>query len=121
MPRPFKFRRVGWTLMHDYFKPRGIPLSDLQEVILRLDEIEAMRLADIEGLYHEEAAAKMNVSRQTFDRILNSAHRTVAGALINGKAIRIEGGNVINVADQPRPWPGGGGRGGGRWRRGRRW
>ncbi|MFA4973976.1 MAG: DUF134 domain-containing protein [bacterium] len=119
MPRPFKCRRVGWTPQHDYFKPRGIPLSELEEVILRLDEIEAMRLADIEGLYHEEAAAKMNVSRQTFDRILANAHKTVADALINGKAIRVEGGNVVNVAEQVRPWPGAGGRG--CCRRGRGW
>ena len=91
MPRPFKCRRVGWIPQHDYFKPRGIPLSELEEVILRLDEIEAMRLADIEGLYHEEAAKKMNISRQTFDRILLKAHAIIADAVVNGKAILIEG------------------------------
>jgi predicted DNA-binding protein (UPF0251 family) len=119
MPRPFKCRRIGWTPLHDYFKPRGIPLADLEEVVLRFDELEAMRLADMEGLYHEEAAARMNVSRQTFDRILAGAHRTVADALMSGKAIRIEGGNVESVAEGARPWPGGGGRGRGRWRGGR--
>lgn len=119
MPRPFKCRKIGWTPLHDYFKPRGIPLSELEEVALRLDEIEAMRLADIEGLYHEEAALKMDVSRQTFDRILAGAHKTVADALISGKAIRIEGGNVVSVHEQARPWAGGEGRGRGRCRRGR--
>lgn len=121
MPRPFKCRRIGCSPLHDYFKPRGIPLSELEEVALRLDEIEAMRLADIEGLYHEEAATKMSVSRQTFDRILAGAHKIVADALIGGKAIKIEGGNVVNVAEEAQPWSGAGGRGRGCCRRRRGW
>jgi len=77
-----------------YFKPRGIPVSMLEEVVLTMDELEAMRLADYECLYHEQAAAKMNVSRTTFGRIVESAHKKVADALINGKALRIEGGEI---------------------------
>jgi predicted DNA-binding protein (UPF0251 family) len=76
----------------DYFKPRGIPLSVLEEVVLAVDEFEAIRLADLEGLYQEQAAKKMNVSRQTFGRIIESAHKKVAEALVQGKALRIEGG-----------------------------
>ena len=76
----------------EYFKPRGIPLSMLEEVILTVDEFEAIRLADLEGLYQEQAAEKMNVSRQTFGRIIESAHKKVAEALVKGKALKIEGG-----------------------------
>jgi predicted DNA-binding protein (UPF0251 family) len=76
----------------NYFKPRGIPLSMLEEVILTVDEFEAIRLADLEGLYQEQAAEKMKVSRQTFGRIIDSAHKKVAEALIKGKALKIEGG-----------------------------
>jgi predicted DNA-binding protein (UPF0251 family) len=64
----------------------------LSEVILTLDEYEALRLADLEKMYHEEAARKMNISRQTFGNILNSAHQKVADSIVNGRAIKIEGG-----------------------------
>jgi predicted DNA-binding protein (UPF0251 family) len=76
----------------NYFKPRGIPLSMLEEVILNVDEFEAIRLADLERLYQEQAAVKMNVSRQTFGRIVDSARKKVAEALVKGKALKIEGG-----------------------------
>ena len=62
----------------------------LQEVFLHMDEVEALRLADFEGFYHEDAALKMNVSRATFGRILDEARRKVAEALLKGKALRIE-------------------------------
>ena len=62
---------------------------------MTLDELESLRLADLEGLYHEEAAQRMNVSRQTFGRIIESARRKAAQALVVGKAIRIEGGEVV--------------------------
>jgi predicted DNA-binding protein (UPF0251 family) len=81
-----------------YFKPRGIPLRELEDVTVTVDELEAIRLADLEGLYQEEAAKKMNVSRQTFGRIVESAHRKIADALINGKALRIEGGEIEMTA-----------------------
>jgi predicted DNA-binding protein (UPF0251 family) len=92
MPRPFKCRRISAAPEVDYFKPRGIPLAELEEVVLTLDEFEAIRLADLDGLYQEEAAGHMNVSRQTFGNIVESAHRKIAQALVNGKALRINGG-----------------------------
>jgi uncharacterized protein len=94
MVRPCKCRKIGIAPNAVYFKPRGIPLCSLEEVCLTLDEIEAMRLADISGLYQEEAAQQMNISRQTFGNIINSAHKKVADALINGKALQIKGGIV---------------------------
>lgn len=90
MPRPKKCRCVNFNPQCLYFKPRGVPLVDLEEVCLSLDEIEALRLADHEGRYHEEAAREMKVSRATFGRIVNEARRKVAGALIQGKALKIE-------------------------------
>lgn len=92
MPRPYNFRRVCHLPQSSYFKPRGVPLSALQNINLTVDEFEAVRLADLEGLYHNDAADKMNVSRQTFGRILESAHKKIADALVNGKALSIEGG-----------------------------
>jgi predicted DNA-binding protein (UPF0251 family) len=78
----------------NYFKPRGIPSVDLEEIVLNLDEFEAIRLADYEQLYQEDAAVKMNISRQTFGRIIESAHKKIADVLFNGKALKIEGGAV---------------------------
>jgi predicted DNA-binding protein (UPF0251 family) len=92
MARPKNCRRVGFLPDAKYFKPRGIPLSVLEEVVLTVDECEAIRLADFEGLYQEQAAGKMAVSRQTFGRIIDSAHKKVAEALVKGKALKIEGG-----------------------------
>ena len=92
MVRPRNCRRVGSIPESNYFKPRGIPLSMLEEVILTVDEFEAIRLADLESLYQEQAAEKMNVSRPTFGRIIESAHKKVAEALVRGKALKIEGG-----------------------------
>jgi predicted DNA-binding protein (UPF0251 family) len=76
------------------FKPIGIPVRLLDEVVMTLDEFEAIRLADLDGLYQESAAAQMRVSRPTFSRIAAEAHRKVADALVHGKALRIEGGPV---------------------------
>jgi predicted DNA-binding protein (UPF0251 family) len=78
----------------NYYKPRVIPLSTLQHINLTYDELEAIRLADLEGLYQEKAAEKMNISRQTFGRIIESAHKKIADALVNGKALSIDGGTV---------------------------
>jgi predicted DNA-binding protein (UPF0251 family) len=90
MPRPKKSRCVQCRPDSTYFKPRGIPLVDLEEVMITMDELEAIRLADYEGLYHEDAALKMKISRQTFGRILTSAHKKVASCLLKGKALKIE-------------------------------
>jgi predicted DNA-binding protein (UPF0251 family) len=85
----------------NYFKPRGIPAVDLEEIILTLDEFEAIRLADYEQLYQEEAAEQMNISRQTFGRIIEAAHKKIADVLLNGKALKIEGGEVAINEDRP--------------------
>ena len=92
MPRPFKCRHVNSEPGVSYFKPRGIPVKALAEVILTMDEFESLRLADLEGMYQDDAAKRMNVSRQTFGNIVNSAHKKIADALVNGKSIKIEGG-----------------------------
>ncbi|HAJ56773.1 MAG TPA: hypothetical protein DCL35_03260 [Candidatus Omnitrophica bacterium] len=97
MPRPCRCRRIRCSPEANYFKPRGIPLDGLEEVNLTLDELEAIRLADLEGSYQEGAARKMNISRQTFGNIINSAHKKIADALLNAKALKIEGGAVKKV------------------------
>lgn len=90
MARPKKCRCVNASPHAVYFKPRGIPLMELDEVTIDLDEFEAIRLADFEGLYHEDAAGKMKISRPTFGRILSAARRKIAEGLIQGKALKIE-------------------------------
>ena len=96
MSRPKKGRCISCNPGVSYFKPRGIPLVDLEEVCLRLDELEAIRLADYEKRYHEEAARVMKVSRATFGRIVRDARHKVAEALTQGKALKID-------ADQANP------------------
>ncbi len=95
MPRPKCPREIIAPPEVTWFKPAGIPMRDLEEVVLTLDEIEAMRLADAEGLYQEQVAEQMKVSRPTVGRILASARQKTAEALVQGKAIRIEGGTVL--------------------------
>jgi len=94
MSRPCKCRCVCGNPHSDYFKPRGVPVCDLKEVGFALDEFEAVRLADLEGLYQEDAAKKMKISRQTFGNIIDSAHKKIADVIVNAKALRIEGGAV---------------------------
>ncbi len=98
MARPKCKRLVTGLPEANYFKPRGIPLYQLEEIVLTVDEFEAIRLADCEGLYHEEAAEKMGISRQTFGRVIESARKKVAQALTKGKALKIEGGMFQMVA-----------------------
>ena len=90
MPRPKKSRCVRCRPDVTYFKPRGIPLVALEELSITMDELEAIRLADYQGFYHEDAARKMKISRQTFGRILNEARKKVAEGLLKGKALRIK-------------------------------
>lgn len=94
MPRPCCCRRISGKPAAGIFKPVGIPVRELEEVLMTLDEFEAMRLADLEGLYQEQAARSMKVSRPTFSRIIDAAHRKLADAVVHGKALRIEGGTV---------------------------
>jgi len=94
VPRPFCYRSIAGRPVVSIFKPIGIPARELDVIAMTLDEFEALRLADLEGLYQEQAAERMKVSRPTFSRIIDAAHRKVADALVHGKALRIEGGPV---------------------------
>jgi len=98
MTRPQKCRRIGCAPRANYFKPRGIPLTRLKEVKLSLDGLESIRLADLEELQQVKAALRMKVSRATFGRIVGKARRTIADAIVNGKALNIEGGEIIMAA-----------------------
>jgi uncharacterized protein len=96
--RPPLWRRVNYIPQVSYFKPAGVRLAQLQEICLAVEEAEAIRLKELEGLEQEECAQKMNISRTTFARVLTSARQKVADALLNGKAIKIEGGNFEMAA-----------------------
>ena len=89
MARPLKCRMIGFSPTATYFKPRGIGMCMLDEVSLELDEMEALRLADLDGLYQADAAQRMGISRQTFANIVTRARHKVADALIHGKALKI--------------------------------
>lgn len=94
MARPTFPRNVGFLPGVTYFKPAGVRMTELEEVVLGHDEIEAMRLKHLLQLSQEEAAARMNISQPTFHRLLSSASEKMADAIVNGKALRIEGGNI---------------------------
>jgi predicted DNA-binding protein (UPF0251 family) len=94
MTRPKSPRSIKGIPKVCWFKPAGVRLQFLEEIVLSLDEVEAMRLADFEGFYQELVAEKMNISRQTVGRILSAAHKKIAEALVKGKAIRLEGGEI---------------------------
>ena len=109
MSRPKKCRWVETEPGVTYFKPRGIPLRSLEQMVITVDELEALRLADFLEMTQEEVARKMQVSRPTVTRMLARAHRAVAEALVNGKAICIEGGDYhlgLSAAPAARgpPW-----------------
>jgi len=92
MPRPRRCRRIWFEPNVTYFKPAGVRMTDLEESILTVDEFEAIRLKDLEGLNEINAARKMNISQPTFNRLLSSARKKIADAIVNGKAIKIFGG-----------------------------
>ncbi len=89
MVRPIKLRKVTFDPNVFYFKPRAVPLSELEEVDLGIDELEALKYSDLEDLDQVKAAKKMKISQSTFQRILSQARKKVAEALIKGKAIKI--------------------------------
>lgn len=93
MPRPPKMRRVGFVPLVSYFKPKGIPMEQLAEIKLGIDELEALRLKDILLMDQDKCAEQMNLTQSTFQRILASARQKVSIAIVEGKALRIEGGN----------------------------
>ena len=101
MPRPVIDRRIRTIPSVTLFQPVGsCHQNEAAEVVLSLDEFEAIRLADHDGLYQEAAALRMGVSRQTFGRIVENARKKVADALVNGKVLRVEGGNTVMQAEE---------------------
>lgn len=93
MPRPVKYRKVESLPVYTYFIPAGRRKCEIEDVIIKVEELEAIRLKDIEELNQEECAEKMHVSRQTFQNIIDSARKKIATAIVEGKAISISGGN----------------------------
>jgi predicted DNA-binding protein (UPF0251 family) len=93
MVRPKKIKLVNFEPNVTYFKPRAVPLAELEEVELTIDELETMRLANIENFGQEKAAKKMGIHQSTFQRTLTRAREKITDALINGKAIKIHGGD----------------------------
>jgi len=92
MSRPRRPRRLRFNPEVVYFKPRGVPMRGLKEVVLGRDEVEALKLYQVDEMDQKEAAKEMGVSQPTFGRILMKAERKVSRALILGMAIRIEDG-----------------------------
>lgn len=93
MVRPRRCRLVRGEPTHTFFKPAGIPTRSLEYSILTVEEYEAIRLKDSEGIEQKEAAKKMGLSQPTFQRLLTEARRKIAQAIVKGKAIKIEGGS----------------------------
>ena len=95
MPNRIRHRRIKMPPRMDGYKPFGIPMRQLESVVLLIEEFEAMRLADYENLTQAEAAKKMNISRPTFTRLYDKARKNIARAFVEGKAIIIHGGTFI--------------------------
>ncbi|KUL20261.1 DUF134 domain-containing protein [Chlorobium limicola] len=100
MTRPVKCRKVSCEAPYRVFRPAGSSADAFEEVVLSFDELEAIRLADVEGLYQEEAARQMNVSRQTFGNILASARHKVGEMLIYGRQLTVTGGNIMVTSEE---------------------
>jgi uncharacterized protein len=94
MTRPKCCRKISTLPNVWQYHPEGESTDLTEEIILSLDELESVRLADFNGLYQEQAAEKMGVSRQTFGRIIEKAHKKIADSILHGKALKIEGGNI---------------------------
>lgn len=95
MPRPRIPRRVRSEPNVTYFKPAGVMMRQLKQVIISVDEFEAVRLKDHEGMSQVDAARRMKISQPTFQRLLLEARKKLADAVVSGKAIRIEGGDYM--------------------------
>ena len=102
MPRPRKRRALAQRPRPAIYKPSGVPLAGLTRLNLLYEELEALRLADLERLTQEEAAGQMAVSRSTFQRIVAQARHQVARALVEGHALQIEGGSFTVKPPRPR-------------------
>ncbi len=96
MPNRRRFGRIDRPPRMEGYKPFGVPMRELESVVMPIEEYEALRLADYENLTHEKAAEKMNISRPTFTRLYDRARKNVAKAFVEGKAILIRGGTFIS-------------------------
>ena len=99
MPRRKQFRKVSQEPVISIFKPAGIPAKELDEISITVDEFEAIRLADFEGLNQRDASDAMHVSQPTFNRILTSARKKIAKTIVRGIVLRIEGGEYVLPCD----------------------
>ena len=110
MARPVKWRKIENIPTVPYFVPSEKDIDEIPGNIIKLEELEAVRLKDLEGLEQEECAQKMQVSRPTFQRILISAREKITDSLVNGKTLKIEGGNFtrnicpVKCADCGKEW-----------------
>ncbi len=114
MVRPRRIRRIFFQPDVTYFKPAGISMAHLKETVLSFDELEAIRLIDSEGMEQSKAGKKMKISQSTLSRILTSARKKISDAIINGNAIKIQGGDFAMVRPRGmgmRRMAGAGGRG----------
>lgn len=93
MVRPRRCRRVTLNPEFRFFKPQGIPLRELEESVLTIEEVEALRLSDLNSLSQIDCAKEMHISQPTFHRIIQSARKKISEAIVNGKAIKISGGH----------------------------
>ena len=100
MARPRLCRKIRFEPGVTYFKPAGIPMSNLEEEIMAFDELEALRLKDLVGLEQEQCADRMGISQPTFHRLITSARKKLTSSIVNGYALRIEGGNVQVIKDK---------------------
>jgi len=95
MARPKQSRKVHYSPRVSYFKPMGVGFEKTEDIVIAPEEVEALRLIEIKKLSQEDAADSMNVSQPTFSRILKSARKKAAEAIVLGKAIKIAGGNAL--------------------------
>ena len=103
MVRPRKCRRVNFEPEITYFKPQGVPLRKLEEVVLTKDELECLRLSELENLSQLQSAELMEIHQSTFQRTLTRAREKISDALVNGKAIKIHGGEIMPNGDRTGP------------------
>ncbi len=106
MARPRRIKKVCFNPSVSYFKPQGIPMNELEEIILTREELEVVRLVDVEGKEQSVVGKQMNVSQPTLSRLLKSARRKISDALVNGKAIKVEGGDFEMVRQRAGFGPG---------------
>ena len=96
MPNRRRYRKIDRPPRMEGYKPFGVPMRELESVIMSIEEFEALRLADYEDLTQQEAAGRMNISRPTFTRLYDKARKNVAKAFVEGKAILIRGGTFLS-------------------------